>query len=210
MKKVIAIVIVLDIFFIFYLVKTKGNDNNIKVEAETELTAGVTSEVVKDLTIEVSSEVVECAPDPVEAPIPEADIERYIYYDISLDKSLQKAISDVATEYGFDYELILSIMYVESGFKPNTIGDHGDSYGLMQVQPKWCRDIITDLGITNLLDPISNTRVGCAILRDIINRYDCDIYTALRRYNTGNATSSAGIRYADKVLNYKSKLKELK
>ena len=205
-KKIISIAILMYLVIMCIMV------NNVSVEDDiakaTELTAGVTSEVANDLTIEDIPEVVECTPEPVEAPIREPEVERYIYYDIPLDNSLQREIADIANEYGFDYELILSIMYVESGYKANTIGDHGDSYGLMQVQPKWCKSIINDLGVTNLLDPISNTRVGCAVLRDIIERNNCDIYSALRRYNTGNAKSSAGIRYADKVLDYKRKLKE--
>lgn len=135
--------------------------------------------------------IVDTTPSPVTPP--EKD---YIFYDVPFDMDTQKEIIEICSEYDISYELILGMISVESTFKSNNIGDGGDSFGLMQIQPKWWYEIMEREGVTDLLNPFQNIRCGCAIVRELKNTYGTE-YRALQAYNTGNPDSNNG--YAEKV-----------
>ena len=134
----------------------------------------------------------------VTEPEPEI-VDNYIYYDVPLDLAAQREITDICTEYGISYELILGVVWVESTFKADALGDNGNSFGLMQIQPKWWNKTMEREGVTNLLDPIQNIRCGCAILQELKNRYDTE-YEVLQAYNTGRPDIYNG--YAERVYQY--------
>lgn len=148
--------------------------------------------------------------EPVPTPIsdvsssPETPSERVILYDVPLDANTQLEIKEICSEFNIDYELILGIIATESRFKPDVIGDGGNSFGLMQIQPKWCQNLIERESITDILDPLQNVRLGCAIFSQLKDLYDTD-YRALQAYNTGNPNSQNG--YAEKVYKNKDDLK---
>lgn len=138
---------------------------------------------------------------------PETVVEtEYILYDVPLDEATQKAAIDICSEYGLSYELILGVISVESSFKCEAIGDGGNSFGLMQIQPKWWSKTMEENGVTNLLDPLQNIRCGCAILQELKTKYGTE-YRALQTYNTGRPDTNNG--YADKVYRCMSELKVL-
>lgn len=146
---------------------------------------------------ETSSQV-EPLPSPTktEATIEPTPADDYILYDVPFDTDTQKEIIKICSEYGISYELILGVISVESNFRVDTIGDGGNSFGLMQIQPKWWRKTMDREGVTNLLDPLQNVRCGCAILLYLKNTYGTE-YRALQAYNTGRPNTNNG--YADKV-----------
>lgn len=119
-----------------------------------------------------------------------------IFYDVPFDLDTQKEIIEICSEYDIPYELVLGVMWVESGFNADAIGDGGNSFGLMQIQPRWWIHTMAREGINDLLDPLQNIRCGCAILRELKDKYGTE-YRALQAYNTGNPDSNSG--YADKV-----------
>lgn len=127
----------------------------------------------------------------------------YVFYDAPLNVETQKQISDICSEYGLKYELILGVISVESDFNSDTIGDGGNSFGLMQIQPKWWGDLMAQEGITDILDPLQNVRLGCAIIKELQAEHGTE-YRALQSYNTGNADSRNG--YADKVYRHMDNL----
>ena len=61
-------------------------------------------------------------------------------------------------------------------------------------------------GVTNLLDPLENVRCGCAILRELKDKYGT-YYRALQAYNTGRPDTNNG--YADRVYRAVGELKLL-
>ena len=128
----------------------------------------------------------------------------YIFYDIPFDIETQKEIIKICSEFGFSYELILGIISVESSFRPGVIGDNGKSFGLMQIQPRWWDETMEREGVTNLLDPLQNVRCGCAILRELKDKYGTE-YKALQAYNTGRPNTTNG--YAEKVYRHIGDLK---
>lgn len=134
-------------------------------------------------------------PDEVTAPTAPP----IILYDVPLDTALQLHIIQVAESYGIDPAIIFAMCYRESSYDPSTIGDHGDSFGLMQIQPKWHSDRMVRLGCTDLLDPYQNVIVGTDFLAEQLARYGGDISKALVAYNAGHYKGTI-TKYAQAVL----------
>ena len=140
-------------------------------------------------------------------PSPTETEPKYTFYDVPLDLDTQKEIIKICSEFDLKYELILGVISVETDFRPKIVGDGGDSFGLMQIQPKWWSEIMEREGVTNLSDPLQNIRCGCAILRELKDMYGTD-YRALQAYNTGRPDTNNG--YADKVYRRIGELTTLK
>ena len=166
----------------------------------------VSEPVIIPVSETTSEDIIEIVPEVETEPIIEtAPEDDYISYDVPFDVETQKEIIKICEEFNLSYETVLGIIFVESSFRPTVMGDNGNSYGLMQIQPKWCKAIMEREGITDLLEPLQNVRCGCAIMRDLINRYGTE-RRALQAYNTGRPDTTNG--YADKVYKYANGLKE--
>lgn len=120
----------------------------------------------------------------------------YLREDIPLEPEMQALLYDACGETGVDYELALAVVRKETGYR-NLIGDGGESFGYMQVQPRWHCDRMERLGVTDLMDPLSNFRVGCDYLAELLEKYELE--AALTCYNTG---SPGHTEYADIVIGY--------
>ncbi len=94
---------------------------------------------------------------------------------------LLKTVHYEATRAGLDPQLVLGIIFVESGFKKYAVSKAG-ARGLMQVMPFWV-DLIGRPG-DNLFSLRTNLRYGCVILRHyLVDLEQGDLYRALGRYN---------------------------
>ena len=134
---------------------------------------------------------------PMMEPEPEPE-ETFRYYDhISLEYELQELLWAACEETGCPYELALAVIFRESTYR-NVNGDNGNSIGYMQVQPRWHQERMERLGVTDLSDPLSNFRVGCDLLAELIEKYG-SVESALTCYNTGSPGTSG---YADRVMSY--------
>ena len=122
------------------------------------------------------------------------------YRDIPLSDSLQEYTAYICGQYGVDYDIVLAVMAVESGYKADIISNTGD-YGIMQIN-RVNHDWLADMGMTNMLDARQNIKAGIHILSDLLDRYEGDYEMALRAYNCGvtGAEKGGGKSYADKVL----------
>ena len=106
------------------------------------------------------------------------------YYDVPLSEELQLHIFKECEKHNIAPAIIIAMIEQESDFDASDIGDNGNSYGLMQIQPKWHAGRMESLGCTNLLDPFQNVTVGIdyvAALKDKNN----DLYWVLMAYNAG-------------------------
>lgn len=118
----------------------------------------------------------------------EPKVETVTYYDVPLDEDLQDHIFRVAEENGIDPALVIAMIKKESGFRPSVKGDHGESYGLMQIKLKYNRERMKKLGCDDLLDPYQNVTVGIDILVEKIEQSKGKpIEWVLMAYNGGNS-----------------------
>lgn len=121
-------------------------------------------------------------------------LERYVEKPTRRLKFL-RLVHHEATAAGLSPNLVLAVIETESHFKP-WVTSRAGARGLMQVMPFWKNEI--GRPEDNLLDPATNLRYGCSILKYYIEqRAKGDVIEGLQRYN-GNLKST---RYSAKVLN---------
>ena len=121
------------------------------------------------------------------------------YFDVPLSEDLQNHIFQLCEEKGIDPAIIVAMCFRESTYNANKIGDDGQSFGLMQVQPRHHYERMLKLGCTDLLDPFQNVTVGVDYLCELLNRYDGDIAKALVGYNSGHFSGTV-TQYAKDVM----------
>ena len=107
----------------------------------------------------------------------------YLREDIPLSYELQAMLYGACPEFEVPYELALAVIEQETNFR-NVTGDDGASEGYMQVQQRFHKDRMDELGVTDLMDPESNFRVACHYLRELFDRYG-DTHKVLMAYNAG-------------------------
>ena len=159
--------------------------------------------------VEVVTTVREASFEPVAEVVPEVEVETVSAYDVPLDLELQLFIVRLCEEHHIDASVVMAMIDRESKFDADVIGDSGEAFGLMQVQPKWHRERMNKLGVTDLLDPYQNVTVGVDYLAEMLGR-DRGLEWALAAYNAGatGANKGYGATYANAVLTNSEILKE--
>lgn len=127
------------------------------------------------------------------------------YSSIPLDKELQHYIIVQSHAHGIQPEIIMAMINRESGFDSEQVGDNGNSFGLMQIQPRWHYLRMLELESTDLLNPYHNVTVGIDILAELLDRYDGDMTKALVAYNQGSYKGTV-TAYAKAVLENAEKI----
>jgi membrane-bound lytic murein transglycosylase F len=95
-------------------------------------------------------------------------------------------VKHYAEEYGFDWRMIVSMMYQESRFNPRARSFAGAS-GLMQVLPRTA----SELGFYDLLDPEESIHAGIKYLAWVRDRFEPELsvkdrmWFTLAAYNAG-------------------------
>ena len=128
-------------------------------------------------------------------------------YDVPLSEDLQLYIIELCDARGIDPAIVMAMIWRESSYRAEVIGDNGDSLGLMQIQKKWCKELMIELDCEDLLDPYQNVRVGVAILADKLEQYNGDIEKALVAYNAGKYCGAV-TKYAMDVMSMAIDLNE--
>lgn len=153
-------------------------------------------ETTKDMVV-----VELCCEDPDEdMKIIEALKEQGYYRDdIPLTYSEQAFLHAACDEFPIDgidnYALALSIIWRETNFE-NIACEKEQSYGYMMINSHWAQAEIEKLGITDLMNPMDNFRVGMCILQEHIANLGFEAGVA--RYNGSGANARA---YAVDILN---------
>ena len=106
--------------------------------------------------------------------------------DPVLVTQLQKSIKTYAKEYNLPPELIISVIYRESTFKPTAVSK-AKCLGLTQINPKAHPEKIKAMGIkyNEIFYIDNNVHLGCWVLREYIDKYK-SVDKALKKYVGGN------------------------
>lgn len=92
-----------------------------------------------------------------------------------------RALAEAAAlRHGLDPGLVLAVVSVESGFRPEAVSPKG-AQGLMQLMPGTSRE----LGVADPFDPGQNLDGGVRHLGALLAVYDGDLTRALAAYNAG-------------------------
>jgi soluble lytic murein transglycosylase-like protein len=102
----------------------------------------------------------------------------------NIPANLSAAIYDIAQSEGIDPDLGFRLVRVESRFKERAKSSAG-ALGLTQVLPSTGRLYEPGLTHEQLYDRDTNLRLGFRYLRDLLERYDGNLETALLAYNRG-------------------------
>lgn len=144
---------------------------------------------------EIDEPVIEEVEEVTEAVVEEIEEEPEVFYfNVPLERELQDHIFALCDERGIDPAIIITMIYLESRFTPDAVGDSGNSLGLMQIQPRWHQARMEALGCTDLLDPYQNVAVGIDLLGDLMDSSG-SIEWASMAYNGGAAYAN---RYAER------------
>lgn len=126
-------------------------------------------------------------------------------------EQIDSFIVDIANMYDIEPELIQSIVWHESRYKPDAY--NGNCLGLMQVSTRWHADRAEKLGVTDFYDPYGNILLGVDYISELMDRYD-DPALALMMYNMKHSTAMSLYEkgeisfYAKSVLERAELLKE--
>lgn len=85
-----------------------------------------------------------------------------------------------ARRHGLDPDLVVAVVAVESGFRPEAVSPKG-AQGLMQLMPRTA----ASLGVEDAFDPAQNLDGGARHLGQLLTLYDGDLARALAAYNAG-------------------------
>ena len=111
-------------------------------------------------------------PAPAASPAPAAEVTRPAATPLELADA-------AAMKYGLPPSLVRSVMSAESAGRQTAVSPKG-AIGLMQLMPGTAKD----LGV-NPHDPVENVDGGTRYLRDLLVKYDFQLWHALAAYNAG-------------------------
>ena len=112
-----------------------------------------------------------------------SEMSRRIAHKVDTDRERTDLLATTHYESlraGLDPQIVLAVMYHESGFKKYAFSS-AQARGYMQVMPFWVKQIGSP--DQNLFNLRTNLRYGTVILRHYLDLENGDYYRALGRYN---------------------------
>lgn len=133
--------------------------------------------------------------------------------EVQAQCNIPQEIQDSCEKWGMEYnicpELLESIIYHESRFKPEV--ENGNCKGLMQINEPVQAGRMKKLGVTDIYDIDSNIHLGADLLNELYEDYSQDTATVLMLYHgeknaikKGNAGDVS--RYAQSILDMSADL----
>lgn len=99
---------------------------------------------------------------------------------ITVPEDVRKISEELGQAYNICPEIIQSIGWWESRFQPDA--ENSGCVGIMQVAPKWHKERMDRLGVTDLTDPRQNMMVAVDYLSDLVKDEE-DMEEVLMRYH---------------------------
>lgn len=183
------------------------------IEETTTTEVEITESTTMEITEEVETTVATTKPIVITTSVVTTEAPKVIYFNVPLDKDLQNYIFEVCADYDIDPDLVMAVIKKESNFKPDTLGDSGRSYGLMQIQPRWHQARADALRCSNLINPYHNVTVGIDILAELFSTGK-SLEWVLMAYNGGPSYANKKVAngelsdYARTVIGYMNAFKK--
>lgn len=130
-------------------------------------------------------------------PLPEA-----------MDVEMQEKVFKICKKEGVSFPMVMAIIRKESEFNKDAIGEKGDA-GLMQVVPQWHTKRMKELGITDIMDPLQNVKVGVNYLAECLRNHPGNATDALMAYNMGEKRASELIAQGVYESEYAAEIEEI-
>lgn len=86
-------------------------------------------------------------------------------------------------EYEIDYNVIIAMIEVESGYRWDA--ESGMAYGYMQIVPEYHEERIKRMNVTDIMQPYGNIRVGIDYFAELVWKYEWSYTKALTAYKYG-------------------------
>ena len=82
---------------------------------------------------------------------------------------------------------VIAIAWTESRFQPDTVGDGGNSLGMMQINTRYHGERMEALGVTYLTDPVQCALVAVDYLKELMDSFQADTgdHVLYMAYNMG-------------------------
>ena len=108
----------------------------------------------------------------------------------------EEDVLEIAQEIGDIYnicpEFLQAIAFKESSYRPAVV--NGDCKGLMQINDKWHKGRIENLGVTDLYDPYENMLIAADYLSELFDAYEeADVVLMFYNGNSKAEEYSRGI-----------------
>lgn len=177
---------------------------NVPVESEqaeaTDAEARLAAE--RDLDAEVGDYWAEAAEEVVRSQTIEGAVVRY-----GITPELANKIYESSARYDIEPDVAFGLVKVESRFRERAVS-HVGARGLAQVMPRTAQWLDPTVDTRDLFNPEVNLDLGFRYLRQMIDKYDGDVFKALTAYNRGPGTVDQILKrggnidngYAGKVL----------
>ena len=119
---------------------------------------------------------------------------------------INQMIDQVAKKVSLAPELIHSVVAAESAYNPVAVSPVG-AQGLMQLMP----ETAAELGVQDNFDPLQNLLGGSKYLKQLLDKYDGDLDSALAAYNWGQGNvDQHGLEHMpEETRDYLTKVKNL-
>ena len=124
--------------------------------------------------------------------------------DTYICEEYQGYVYEIAGMYNLCPELIMAMIEAESSGRADVVSKAG-CIGLMQIYPKYHRERMKKLGVTDLKDAYGNILVGCDYVAELAEKYH-DINIVLVGYNAGEYSKSMKRAKEGKWSNYAKKV----
>lgn len=144
-----------------------------------------------------------------------AGAEKQEFYGSIEETQNQKVVElteTMAERYAICPEILQALIFYESSNRSAVVSRWGD-IGYMQINPRWQKERMEQLGVCDLTDGYGNVLVGTDYLMELCEKYG-DISLALIAYNGGEAAvesaSDSGMNeYSKRILELSEKLERL-
>lgn len=139
-------------------------------------------------SVSASKVVVVSTPEPKKEEDNPEQIEAKIYLEenhINVPEYIIEMSEEIGNRYHISPELLQALAWRESRFNPKVVSS-ANCVGLVQISPRWHKDRMKRLGVTDLTDPYQNMLTGADYLHELSETMEVE--EALTTYNQGYCT----------------------